>query len=87
MVLKLRPRYKSELKAISDFIAIDSPQRAKAFAKNITLKLNILLSFPHIGRLRDENIREFVYKGYVVPYFVDGDEINILGIYKENEWE
>lgn len=86
MVLNFKPRYKSELKEITDFIALDSPSRAKEFAKNISIKLKVLLSFPHIGRVRDENIKELIYKGYVIPYFINGDEINILGIYKENEW-
>ena len=45
-----------------------------------------MLTFPHIGRMRDENIRELIHKGYVIPYFINDDEINILGIYKENEW-
>ena len=86
MVLKLRPRYEKELKEITDFIALDSPSKAKEFAKNISIKLKILLTFPHIGRMRDENIRELIHKGYVIPYFINDDEINILGIYKENEW-
>ncbi|MDD7741213.1 MAG: type II toxin-antitoxin system RelE/ParE family toxin, partial [Campylobacteraceae bacterium] len=84
---KLRPRYEKELKEITDFIALGSPSKAKDFAKNISIKLKILLTFPHIGRKKDNNRRELIYKGYIVPYFINNDEILLLGIYKENLWE
>ena len=86
MVITTSPRFESEIQDIFDFIAKDSKERAKKFRKEISAKINNLLEFPHIGRMRDENIRELIHKGYVIPYFINDDEINILGIYKENEW-
>ncbi|EKK7637126.1 type II toxin-antitoxin system RelE/ParE family toxin [Campylobacter jejuni] len=34
----------------------------------------------------DENVRDFIFKGYVIPYKIDKEKdlIIILGIYKEN---
>lgn len=34
----------------------------------------------------DENIRDLIFKGYVIPFVVRKDSIYILGIYKENLW-
>ena len=59
----------------------------KNFAKEISAKINNLLVFPYIGRKKDNNRRELIYKGYIVPYFINNDEILLLGIYKENLWE
>lgn len=32
----------------------------------------------------DENIRDLIFKGYVVPFLIKPDKIIILGIYKHN---
>lgn len=90
MVITTSPRFESEIQDIFDFIAQDSKEskeRAKKFRKEISAKINNLLVFPHIGRKKDNNRRELIYKGYIVPYFINNDEILLLGIYKENLWE
>ena len=79
MVITTSPRFESEIQDIFDFIAKDS--------KEISAKINNLLIFTHIGRKKDNNRRELIYKGYIVPYFINNDEILLLGIYKENLWE
>ncbi|WP_321235867.1 hypothetical protein [Campylobacter sp.] len=53
----------------------------------MSAKINNLLVFPYIGRKKDNNRRELIYKGYIVPYFINNDEILLLGIYRENLWE
>ncbi|EKB0626229.1 type II toxin-antitoxin system RelE/ParE family toxin, partial [Campylobacter jejuni] len=37
----------------------------------------------------NENIRDLIFKGYVIPYLIDKskNEILILGIYKNNLWD
>lgn len=87
MVIITTPRFEKEIQNIFDFIAKDSKQRAVSFRKEISAKINNLSSFPHIGRKKDDNRRELIYKGYLIPYFIDNDEILLLGIYKENLWE
>lgn len=87
MVIITTPRFEKEIQNIFDFIAKDSKQRAVSFRKEISAKINNLSSFPYIGRKKDDNRRELIYKGYLIPYFIDNDEILLLGIYKENLWE
>ncbi|WP_340136993.1 hypothetical protein [Campylobacter hyointestinalis] len=35
----------------------------------------------------NDNIRDFIFKGYVMPFLIQDDTIIVLGIYKENQWE
>lgn len=87
MVIKFSARYKLELRSVYDFIAKDSPDRAGEFCELVTKKLDNLLVFPHVGRMRADGAREFIFRGYVVPYLVENDEIIVLGIYKSNQWK
>ena len=87
MVITTTPRFENEMKDIFDFIALDSKERAKKFHLEISTKIKNLLIFPYSGRIRSDNVRELIYKGYVMPYTINNDEISILGIYKENIWE
>lgn len=84
-------RFTNELNFICDFIANDSFNRAKIFQKDLKAKLEQLPSNPKVYRkstkFDDESIRDFIYKGYVIPYLIDEQNIVILGIYKDNEWE
>lgn len=86
----LTERFKSELKNIIDFISDDSILRAVTFRDELLDKIYLLPNYPRIYRkstkFNDENIRDFIFKGYVIPYLIDDDKIVILGIYKRNLW-
>lgn len=86
----LTERFKSELKNIIDFISDDSILRAVNFRDELLDKIYLLPNYPRIYRksikFNDENIRDFIFKGYVIPYLIDDDKIVILGIYKRNLW-
>ncbi|WP_169785160.1 type II toxin-antitoxin system RelE/ParE family toxin [Campylobacter curvus] len=90
MVVKQSRRFKTELKRITDYISKDSIARAKEFQRGLKDRLESLKEMPLACRksvLADnENIRELIYKGYVVVYFVSDDVIMIQGIYKGNLW-
>lgn len=86
MEIKFTDRFKCELREIYDFIAKDSVKRADDFVAKIEKKLMILSSFAYIGVEKRENIREFIYKGYIIPYGIYDDVIYLLGIYKQNLW-
>lgn len=84
-------RFRHEIAIISKFIALDSKKRANAFINSVEKQCSTLSNMPYKYRkslkFDDENVRDLVFKGYVMPYLVQGDEIHILGIYKENLWE
>jgi len=85
-------RYEIELNAILDFIGKDSPVNALNFAKKLEVKINDLPHFPYKCRQSqksdDVTIRELIFEGYIIPYYVniEKESIVILGIFSENEW-
>jgi toxin ParE1/3/4 len=66
-----RPRAKSDLVEIWDYIADDSEARADAFIDRIDQKFRTLTQRPGIGRLRGElavGLRSFPVGRYVIFY-------------------
>lgn len=90
MLVKFSPRFTTQLKTIINFIAQDSFAKAQNFQQTLLNELKELNFMPYKFcksiYFDDENVRDFVFKGYVVPYLVDlnNDIILILAICKEN---
>ncbi len=86
-------RYLEELEAIIDYIAQDNLSAAEAFFTDLDRQIYRLPDMPLICRKstksKDENIRDLVFKGYVVPYRISRakNRIEILGIFGMNEWD
>jgi plasmid stabilization system protein ParE len=87
------PRFEVELEIITDFISEDSPRRALRFYDELLSKLESITSNPYRFRKRTKinhkNIRELIFKGYIIPFYIDSvhDVIMVLGIFSANEWE
>ncbi|ARR00924.1 type II toxin-antitoxin system RelE/ParE family toxin [Campylobacter porcelli] len=81
MVITTIPRYENKMQDIFNFIAPD--RKGKKFHLNLSAKIKNLLIFTYIGRIRSDKL---IYKGYVITYTINNNEISILGIYQENEW-
>jgi len=87
-----RDRFRQQLEYYLFHIAKDNKNAAKKFNRELREKIESIPNFPYKHRqsinFDDKNYRDLVYKGYVIPYFIDEarGEILILGIYKENIW-
>lgn len=74
--------------AILRFIARDSKSKAIDFSNDLFKKINNLPNHPYKFRhsfYHDSiQVRDFVYKGYTVPYLIDetNDMIILLDIFK-----
>lgn len=85
-------RFADNLYTILDFIAADSLSRALKFDDELNKEIHSLLNNPYRCRksihFNDENVRDLIFMGYVVPYLVDKgrDEILVLGIVNRNLW-
>ncbi|WP_172402296.1 type II toxin-antitoxin system RelE/ParE family toxin [Helicobacter sp. 13S00401-1] len=81
-------RFNKELETILIYIYGYSPQNSKNLNLEIKTKIKTLTTAPYIGRIAsyDNNIRELIHKGYVIPYNVDKETVVILGIYGANKW-
>ena len=82
------PYFSTELDTVLDFIALDSIDQALKFADDLELKINSIENMPYKYRksiyFDDEDIRDLIFKGYTVTYYLDteNDKILILGIKK-----
>lgn len=83
-------RFKSELQDIMEYIANDSLLRAFEFENKLNEQIKNLPNFPYKCRKslksNDKNIRDLVYKNYIIPYKIYKDKILILGIFSQNKW-
>lgn len=78
----------SKLNNQVDFIASDKPQAARKFKndllKNIKKDLKQPFHFKKSRYFENENIRDYVFKGYVVVYEVDVEKkiVSVFGFIK-----
>jgi toxin ParE1/3/4 len=83
MTHRLSPQAKSELEAIGDHIAEDSPTNAERFIERLTGKFVALGRNPRIGRARPElrsDLRSFPYGAYLILYRVIDDGVEIVRV-------
>ncbi len=80
--------FKENLSEILLFIAKDSKNRANNFKNTLKEELEKLPFMPLKYRksiyFNQENIRDFIFKGYCIPYVINEKEIILLDIIK---WE
>lgn len=72
-----------DLESIGDFIAQDSPHRAKNFVKKLRAQCTTISKTPFAFRLRTELgvcIRSSAYGNYVIFYCADENVLRILRI-------
>lgn len=80
----------ASLDEIVDFIAQDSTKRATKFKDEILSQIDRIsfmpFSYPKNRYYNDENIRNLIFKGYKVLFYISisNDEIVVFGIYKSN---
>jgi len=84
-------RFDDELEAILDFIAQDNLSQALTFYHELILKIESIVDFPKKYRRskmsNDDDVREMVFKGYVVVYKIYNDKIIVIGIFSQNLWK
>jgi len=88
--IKRSEEFRENLSKILLYIAKDSKNRANNFKNSLKKELNDLIFMPFKYRqsiyFSQSNIRDFILKGYCIPYVIDENkkEIVLLDIIK---WE
>ncbi|QCD44444.1 type II toxin-antitoxin system RelE/ParE family toxin [Campylobacter mucosalis] len=84
-------KFRKKLKSIYKFIAKDSKNRADVFVDSLFLKIDDIKFMPYRYRQNtiknDTDIRDLIFKGYVVPFLIKDNTIFILNIYKSDLWD
>ena len=83
MKIKLTVEFKYDLNDIVDFISKDKPVAARKFKVELIKKIQKDLKQPFLFKksiyFEDENIRDYVFKGYTVVFKVD-EELETVSI-------
>lgn len=81
----------TQLKAIKTFIAKDNLTAATTHLLQIKSKIELLADFPFIGQinpiLNKQAVRDWVILGYKVIYKVSENQLVILAIYKNIDFD
>lgn len=82
MELRWTRKALENLDQIAMYIALDNPSRANSFIGEIKQKVELLVTFPALGRPgRVPGTRELVvHDNYVVPYRVKSDMVQIVRV-------
>jgi len=91
MKIEYNPTFRKRAFEIWNFISKDSVNKADDFLNQLENKILELVYMPYKFRKSfyydDENIRDLIFKGYTIPYYIDkkNDIILILDIFKWNK--
>ncbi len=91
MAVEKSNKFDKDLESILDRIALDSLYAALNLVDELEKRLKTLPHMPYKFRksiyFDDDNIRDYIYKGYVIPYLIDTEEdkIILLGMVKYRE--
>jgi len=84
MLEKIRrsDEFRENLSKILFYIAKDSKNRANNFKNSLRKEIEELTFMPLKYRksiyFNQENIRDFIFKGYCIPYIIDEDKKKII---------
>ena len=88
MKVKLTIEFNFDLKEIVNFIAKDKPIAARKFKVELIKKMQKDLKQPFLFKksiyFEDENIRDYVFKGYTVVFKIDAQlqTVSVVAILK-----
>lgn len=72
-----------------DYISVDKPKAARKFRDDVLAKIKEIPSMPYKNRrssfYEDDNIRDLIFKGYIVIYRINENEIDVFGFVKYTE--
>jgi plasmid stabilization system protein ParE len=73
-------QFDESLRNIIAYIKSDSPINASRFLEGVFDAIDDIVFFPEKAAEIGPNIRVKLYKGYWLPYFINGDDIFLLDI-------
>jgi plasmid stabilization system protein ParE len=84
MKLVLKRTFLDRLKRQIDFIALDSPTRARKFSAALMKAVRQIPANPMLFRksvyFDDPNVRDMIFRGYTVVFRIKEDAIHVFGL-------
>lgn len=82
--------FDDNLLSILKYIAKNSPQNAKDFKNKLDKKIKNIPNMPLKARksfyFDDINVRDLIFKGYTIPYYID-ENLSIIVIIDIFKWQ
>ena len=91
MKVKISKNFRKKLFRQVFYIARDKPQAARRFKNDLLQQLELISEHPYSFRksifFADDNIRDLIFKGYVITFRIDTEEnkAEVFGFYKNQE--
>ena len=90
MNLEFLPAFVNRLEGLVQIIAQDKPSAARKFHKEIVTACKEIQNFPYKHRksiyFDDEDIRDLVYKGFVIIYKIELNTIRVFAFIHRNKF-
>ncbi len=90
MNIEFLPSFVNRLEGFVEIIAEDKPAAARKFQREIITACKEIQNFPHKHRksiyFDDDNIRDMVYKGFVIIYKIDKEAIRVFAFVNRNDF-
>lgn len=86
MKVEYKESFKKRFNKQLDYIASDSPAHARAFRDKLKSEMNRIKQYPMTCRksiyFDDENIRDFIFKGYTITFKIWDKRLEVFGFTK-----
>ena len=88
MIIERSDQFSIDLSTILKYIAIDNIHRARKFKNSLKNSIGDIPNMPYKHRksiyFDDENIRDYIFMGYCIPYLIqmENNRIVLLGVIK-----
>lgn len=86
MKLVRQANYVRALQNILRYIALDNPQAAMQFERELNARFEVITSQPKICRasnyIDNPSYRDLIYQGYTVIYKIETNQLVLLDIFK-----
>lgn len=90
MKIEFLPSFVNRLEGFVEIIAEDKPVAARNFYKEVIKACKQIQNFPYKHRksihFDDENVRDLVFKGFVIIYKIEKDLIKVFAFINRNEF-
>lgn len=86
MRIVIKESFVHKLEIQVEYIALDSPQRARKFKNDLIRNLQTIVQNPCQFRksvyFDDDHIRDLIFKGYTIVFRINNDVIEVFGFVK-----
>lgn len=91
MKISYNPIFTYQIESLVDYIAKDKPKAARSFYKKVKALIKDIPKYPYSFRKsfyyeNDDLVRDLIFDGYTIVFRIRPNEIEIIGLIKNEEF-